>query len=207
MSAMRKLARRLCPCCVPEELAPLHVSHTYGISNSDKPMSRARTAAQIAAEAALAQDWCLQNLSATDGSLAPAPPDCGSREPPPRPPRRKAASDRLAEADGADSAAFAPVRHSHMPIRRVVLRTGGHFLSAAGRRGGRARARGGDQRAPGALLQRSVASPRGVSAGPSARTLQPRGSAKSAKSAERCGHFPTGRAGPRGAARRRTRRG
>ena len=36
----RALAARLCPCCVPEELEPLRVSHVHGISSDDRPAGR-----------------------------------------------------------------------------------------------------------------------------------------------------------------------
>ena len=75
------LLRKLCSCCcpLPEDLKPLRTSHSQGISSSDAPIhSRTRSSAEIAAEAARTQEWCLQNLE----TMKEPPPD--SSAPPPQ---------------------------------------------------------------------------------------------------------------------------
>ena len=66
-SPMGRLLRRLLPCCCsPEEdEKPLRFSHANGISSSDawRPDASAeRSATDVAAEAARAQEWCLEHL-------------------------------------------------------------------------------------------------------------------------------------------------
>ena len=61
---MRAWLVRVCPCCVPEELEPLRVSHKHGISSSDaRPRRAERSAHDVATEAVRAQEWCVNHLN------------------------------------------------------------------------------------------------------------------------------------------------
>ena len=112
--SVRDLLAHLCPCCRPEELEPLRVSHANGISSSDRLEHGAgdeRSAREVAAEARRQQEWCVQHLgeggggvelaAATEDSRGPSRPEkptsaAGRAEL--RRKRRLAAQQPLAEA-------------------------------------------------------------------------------------------------------------
>ena len=102
------LLRKLCSCCcpLPEDLKPLRTSHSQGISSSDAPIhSRTRSSAEIAAEAARTQEWCLQNLE----TMKEPPPD--SSAPPPQ--KRKNKRNKSEQKDAAIELEMVPPAESN----------------------------------------------------------------------------------------------
>ena len=76
---MRCSLRSLLPCCCApdEDEEPLRFPHAgKGISSADARPEHVRGTAEIAAEAARAQDWCWEHLETLEE--APPPPEAGT---------------------------------------------------------------------------------------------------------------------------------